>query len=256
MCLHFRSPLKNVGSVPAIGCYVTNSGSEITLQTAWAAYDLKTQQVVGDANIPFDIAVGKSATILVAMRSFTDRLADPTSQSPVEIGCANGETFFNTNRFDLTNTVDFTNNISQYPKLTLLKTTPQNSILNISAPGKVFTATFRNDSDTTAEVTAVVNEQSFNYETGQIEAFGVAVCSASTTDADCLGSTEHELPLLIDAGKNVTVKVAVRYPAESYGFSPKKGVSLLLKHGYDAGGFVLDGFIPLTGLTKALKRSN
>lgn len=250
----FPVAIKNIGSVPATGCYATIGLNESTLQTAWAAYDPATQQVTGKAYAPFDIAVGKTANILVAMRSFTDRLADPAHQFPVEIGCASASDYPNPGQFDLTNNVDFTNTVTQYPKLTLVKTWPENSIFSVSAPGNVFSATFRNNSTGTAKVTAIVEEQSFNGQTGQDQPYGVSVCSAGETVAACLASTAHELPLSIKPGKTAVVKVAVRYPAEAREFSPDRGVSLLLKHDYDAEGFVFPDYIPLTGTTKALVR--
>ncbi len=250
----FPVAIKNTGTVPATGCYATIGYNENTLQTAWAAYDPVTQQVTGNANAPFDIAVGKTVNILVAMRSFTDRLADPDSQRPIEIGCANASDYPNPGQFDLTNTVDFTNTVTKYPKLTLVNIWPENSIFSVSAPGNVFSATFRNNSSDTAEVTAIVEEQSFNGQTGEDQPYGVSVCSAGATVAACLASTAHELPLAIKPGKTAVVKVAVRYPAEIREFSPDRGVSLLLKHDYDAGGFVFPNYIPLTGTTKALVR--
>lgn len=250
----FPVAIKNIGTVPATACYATIGYNENTLQTAWAAYDPVTQQVTGNANAPFDIAVGKTVNILVAMRSFTDRLADPDSQRPIEIGCANASDYPNPGQFDLINNVDFTNTVTKYPKLTLVKTSPENSIFSVPAPGNVFSASFRNDGSDTAEVTAVVDENSYNNSTGEDQPFGVAVCSAAATVAACLASTAHELPLSIKPGKTAVVKVAVRYPAEVREFSPDRGVSLLLKHDYDTGGFVFPDYIPLTGTTKALVR--
>ncbi len=248
----FPVEIKNSGSVPASGCYVTNGLSESTLQTGWAAYDPVTKQISGEANAPFDIAVGESVHILVGMRSFTDRLAEANSYQPaVEIGCASASNYPNPGQFDLTNIVDFTNTVTQYPNLSLVKTVPESPVLNVTATGKVFTATFKNNSKKTAKVTAVIEELSFNGQTGEDEPFGVSVCSAKTKDAKCLATSNKKLALSIKKGKTVTVKVAVRYPQGTREFSAHKGVTLFLKHDYDNTGRA-PAYIPLTGTTKAL----
>lgn len=251
----FPVAIKNTGTAPATGCYATSGYNENRLQTAWAAYDPATKKVTGEPYAPFDIAVGKTVNILVAMRSFTDRLADPFDyERPIEIGCASASNYPTPGQFDLTNNVDFTNTVTKYPRLTLVKTSPEYGTLGVSAPGRVFSASFRNDGSDTAEVTAVVDENSYNSSTGEDQPFGAAVCSAGTTAAACLASTAQELPLSIKPGKTAVVKVAVRYPAEAREFSPNQGVSLLLMHDYEVGGFVLPNYIPLAGTTKALLR--
>ena len=248
----FPVEIKNSGNVPASGCYVTNGLNESTLQAAWAAYDPATKQTSGEANAPFDIPLGETVHILVGMRSFTDRLADPADyQSPVEIGCASASNYPNPGLFDLTNNVDFTTTVTQYPHLTLVKTMPETPVLNVSAPGKVFMATFKNNSKKTAKVTAVLEEQAYNEQTGEAEPFGVSVCTAKTKDAKCLASSNQKLALSIKKGKTVTIKVAVRYPQGRREFSAHQGVSLLLMHDYDNTGRI-PAYIPLTGTTKAL----
>ncbi len=238
--------VKNTGKFPAVGCYA--KPNEPRSQVAWIAYNPSTKKVIGTANTPFNLAIGKSQDILVAIRFFHDRLADPAYGYPIEIQCATARRL-DIGHYDLTNNIDFTNTVTKFPKLTLVNTIPASGILDIPAPGKAFTATFHNESSKTVNVTAQVRTK-WAFDSNVSQRFAVAVCLAKTADTVCLKSTAIDLPLTVAAGKNITVKVAVRRPSGAPKFDPQYGASLLLKYNNDFGSPVY----PIGGTTKALRK--
>jgi hypothetical protein len=245
--------VKNTGKFTAIGCYVR--ANQTRSEVAWASYDPLTQKAIGEPNAPFDLPVGKTKDVLAAIRFFRDRLADPLYASPaVEIQCANARRP-NIGEIDLSSSVDFTNTVTKYPKLTLVKTVPESGIFNVSAPGKTFTATFRNNSAETANVMAVVKVP-FESETNK--AYTASVCPATTSNAACLQATTTSLPISVAANKDITLKVAVRQPTGTPPFAPSYGLSLLLMHDYNFSGTfgpgTLPAYIPVGGITKALRK--
>lgn len=251
----FPVTVKNTGTVPATGCYVAPSFGATTLQATWAAYDPATGATTGPSYQPFDLKAGESKHILVAMRSFTSRLADPLNyEKPVEIGCASASANLlkPTGAFDNANVIDMTNTVGRFPVMSLVNTSPTTGRLGVPSTGRVFTASFRNDSTETAVVTAKLDDTPlFDPNTFEEARFSVAVCPGSTPAADCLQSTTRELPLSVKAGKTVTVKVALKQPANIAGFEAfSGGVSLLLTQPFSPDYFYLD--VPLGGVTKAL----
>jgi hypothetical protein len=241
--------VKNTGKFPAIGCYVWNN--LVNSEVAWASYDPIAKIVNGEPNAPFDLPVGKSKDVLVAVRFFRDRLADPLYAASAEVLCLNARRPDIGNP-DLSSNVDFTTTVTKYPKLSLVKTIPASGIFDVSASGKTFTATFYNASNQTANVTAEV-ETSFDIDTNK--RFIASVCPVTTSDKDCLQATTKtysELPISVAANKNITLKVAVKPPTGSPVFATNYGLSLLLMHDEKFNG--LRRFIPVGGITKALRK--
>ncbi|WP_087144237.1 hypothetical protein [Crenothrix polyspora] len=220
--------VKNTSKFPALGCYVTHSVG--TLQTAWTGYNPVSQKVTDEVNVPFNLAVGQSKNILVAMRTFADRFASSSqgyllNASAIDVGCANSNVFPNAGQLGIANNIDFNSVVPKLPKVTLLNTLPSSGILDVPAAGKVFTANFHNDGTTTIQVNAkVTNHPSWNYN--------AAVCTVKTTDAACLASalTHEGLSLDVPAGKNFAVKVAVKPKTNTTKFNPEvDGIQLFLQ---------------------------
>ena len=241
--------VSNVGAVAARSCYVRRGLNETLLQTAWAGYDAERDAVSSEPNTPFDIAPGKSASIVVAMRALRDRLADPGYERPLEIGCASGPSFPSLGP-DLTNVLDFTATVTSFADVSLVATSPKSGVFQIARRGSVMTATFRNDGEASVKLTAKALERTI-YEFGSPKRYKVSICPAKLSDAACLASDAATLDVTARPGKVFAVKVAVKPPAEDPGYSPNLiGVALSLNQPYS------DTFptpIPVSGVTKALK---
>lgn len=242
--------VENVDSAAATNCYVKPGLNETLIQAAWARYDEPKGIVSSAPYAPFDLAPGKTASIVVAMRSLRDRLADAAYERPYEIACASGPSFPSVGP-DLSNVLDFTASVAPFADMALTGTIPKSGVLTVAPKGSVMTARFLNDGAAAVTLTAKVVERTI-HEFGGPKRYKLSICPAAVTDAACLASTASSIDVTAPAGKPLTLKVGVKPPSQDPGFDPKLiGLALTLSQPYSA---TSPAPIPIAGVTKALER--